>query len=225
MKGEESSVEEKDKTQLSTVAALLDMYGDRAVSFASLFVASIFGLVTLCAITQALGSELLKDPGLLWRLAGISFALYVSVVLVSYHLWSKYCDYADLAEKLSISAIRPAANLKNVIVVVEPRRHRSLLVDCLKKDGFKVRKLENREWSIEGPSDDLEIEKCKWPLETGKSGKEWPIDFRVYLEYINRLNDSRLVKRVARVLPASFALFAFLLAILTYMPIASQLLN
>jgi hypothetical protein len=42
-----------DSLFTSRVAALLDFYSDRATAHASLFVASIFGLVTVLAIVQA----------------------------------------------------------------------------------------------------------------------------------------------------------------------------
>jgi len=49
-----------DDDKVTGRSALLDFYGDRATSFASLFVASIFGLVATSAVIQAVLFEATK---------------------------------------------------------------------------------------------------------------------------------------------------------------------
>lgn len=89
-------------------AGLLDYYNSRATSFSSLFVASIFGLVTLAAIIQSLFSNyklaLTGDLGVII----ISLGIYATFILAGYYTLRTYFHYAILSDKIkSIAIDRP----------------------------------------------------------------------------------------------------------------------
>ena len=73
LKETEKNGEGKAETPVDVLSALLDFYADRASSFASLFVASIFGLVTLSAIIQ----NYAKGNFWWYMIGGIPYILFV----------------------------------------------------------------------------------------------------------------------------------------------------
>ncbi len=90
---------------LTARSALLDFYGDRAVSFASLFVASIFGLVTVLAIAQAI--NYLSPIGWLRPVFLFIFSIfpYGVFAFVGYYNFKRFKFYADIAEKIGTESV------------------------------------------------------------------------------------------------------------------------
>jgi hypothetical protein len=89
---EEETIPLKTDT-VSVLSALLDFYADRASGFASLFVASIFGLVTLSAIIQSF-----NDSNPWWyALAGVP---YFAFVISGYYTWNRFRYWAGIAHSI-----------------------------------------------------------------------------------------------------------------------------
>lgn len=78
---------------VSRVAALLDFYSDRATAHASLFVASIFGILTLLALVQNFNSN---------TLIFISIIAYFIFSYLGYHTLVRFGFYADIAQRLAV---------------------------------------------------------------------------------------------------------------------------
>jgi len=86
---------------LTARAAILDFYSDRAGSFTSFFVASIFGLVTLLAIVQGTHREVAHNNPLYYGvLIVISIVIYIAFAYAGRHTFERFAHYADIADKL-----------------------------------------------------------------------------------------------------------------------------
>ena len=85
-----------DEKKVAILSAQLDFFGDRATSFASLFVASIFGLVTLSAIIQSLSASNGVDIVII-HLSMIPFAVFAGA---GWYTLQKYFHYGDIAERI-----------------------------------------------------------------------------------------------------------------------------
>ena len=81
-----------DKDVTGAMSALLGFYGDRATSFSSLFVAAIFGTVTLSAIIQNI-----KIGPIAIAFSIIPFVFFVGA---GFYTLQKYFSYVDIAEKI-----------------------------------------------------------------------------------------------------------------------------
>jgi len=97
-RGDIEPMSEKD-VPVSALSALLDFYSDRATAFASLFVASIFGLVTLSAIIQNY-----IDGNFYWYI--ISLFPFIGFAVSGYFTWYRFCFWADMAHKMEYYGIR-----------------------------------------------------------------------------------------------------------------------
>jgi hypothetical protein len=84
------------ENNVAIFSAVLDFYGNRATSFVSLFVASIFGIVTLSAIVQVIQSVI---PVFL------SIIPFVIFSLAGYYTLERYFYYGDLAEKVKSNCL------------------------------------------------------------------------------------------------------------------------
>lgn len=93
-----SNQPQEANVQVDVLSALLDFYSDRATGFASLFVASVFGLVTLAAIIRTYSGN-----SLWYYIAGIP---YFAFVLSGLYTWSKFCSWADIANKIERQGFR-----------------------------------------------------------------------------------------------------------------------
>lgn len=86
------------KDTVGVLSALLDYYSDRATSFASLFVASVFGLVTISALVYT------NSANSLWYfIAGIP---YFAFVFSGYYTWSRFRLYAGIAYNIEYHGLR-----------------------------------------------------------------------------------------------------------------------
>jgi hypothetical protein len=85
--------------RLAARSALLDFYGDRAVTFASLFLASIFGIVTTLAVVQNI-PRVATCSHLQITLVLLSNAVFVPFAYAGYHSFRKFAMYADFAQKI-----------------------------------------------------------------------------------------------------------------------------
>lgn len=86
---------ESDKTEanmLTARSALLDFYSDRAVAFASFFLASIFGLVSTLAIFQGIEGSVFLVLG--------SLILYWTFAYAGYFTFRRFSFYAGIADRL-----------------------------------------------------------------------------------------------------------------------------
>jgi len=81
------------EVRVDVLSALLDFYADRATGFASLFVASIFGLVTLAAIIQ----NYLGNSPCWYFISGVP---YFAFVLSGYYTWGRFRYWAGIASNL-----------------------------------------------------------------------------------------------------------------------------
>jgi hypothetical protein len=102
-------------------AALLDFYGDYTVSFSSQFLASIFGLITACALINGVLCTLLNGS-INWFLITIFFIIslvaFLGFVVVSFYTYKRFSYYSDLASKLAepFVCLRKAALLHEIPV-------------------------------------------------------------------------------------------------------------
>jgi hypothetical protein len=86
------------------LAGLLDYYNSRSVSFASLLVASLFGLVTLSAIIQSVFQNATLSLSIVIPLV-ISLFLYLLFSGAGWYLLKGYSYYTGLADKIKSNAI------------------------------------------------------------------------------------------------------------------------
>ncbi len=117
------------------LAGLLDYYNSRAVSFASLLVASIFGLITLSAIIQAITfKENFALSGLQVPI-GISVFLYVLFSGAGLYMLQGYSYYTSMADKIKSEALqRPYFyDLKRLTIWDESNKRYTNLVETFCK--------------------------------------------------------------------------------------------
>jgi hypothetical protein len=81
------------------LSAILDFYNSRATSFVSLFVAAVFGLVSISAISQIIWTNLPIDTGY-WALFCASSFIFVTFVAAGHYTLTTYFQYADIASKV-----------------------------------------------------------------------------------------------------------------------------
>ena len=81
------------------LSALLDYYFDRATGFASLFVASVFGLVTLSALVKTY----LGDNFWWYYIAGIP---YLAFIFSGWHTLNRFSFYANIAHYIENWGLR-----------------------------------------------------------------------------------------------------------------------
>jgi hypothetical protein len=120
-------------------SSLLQFYGQRTVSFASLFVASIFGLITWLGIVQRIEGE--GTSYLIFMF--LSSIVYVALAYVSWHTFRRYVYYADLTSKLaenSRGSMRDYAKFEEMDFGIEKEHYEALpeeLKRQTKKEGDK----------------------------------------------------------------------------------------
>lgn len=118
--------------ELSARSALLQFYSQRAVSFASLFVASIFGLITWSAIVRAID---VKGASYLVFI-GLSLIVYIFFAYASRHTFKRFTYYADIASKLAVDSkgsVKDYANLKAMDFEIDEKRFNGMTEE-LKKE-------------------------------------------------------------------------------------------
>lgn len=115
------------------LAGLLDYYNSRAVSFASLSVALIFGLVTLTAIIQQYFHEVQVSTSLLPPII-ISIILYLLFSFAGGYLLNCYSYYTGMADKVNSEGIIRAyfKDLKNITIKIDDSW--TSLVDIIHKE-------------------------------------------------------------------------------------------
>jgi len=86
------------KGNIGATSALLDFYSDRATSFASLMVASVFGIVTLAAIIQVIDNNPI--------IKGISLFPYIAFSYAGYYTWGRFLSWATRADKIERHCVR-----------------------------------------------------------------------------------------------------------------------
>ena len=88
----------EDIDRMDLLSALLDYYGDRTVSFASLFVASIFGLVTVLTIAPAQHTRN--------YLVFIHFLIFLMFAVAGYYTFQRFGFYANIAVNIEACGLR-----------------------------------------------------------------------------------------------------------------------
>ena len=83
---------------VEALSGLLDFYSDRATSFASLMIASIFGVVTLAAIIQTIGNNPI--------IKGLSLFPYIAFCYAGYYSWKRFISWAIRADKIERHCLR-----------------------------------------------------------------------------------------------------------------------
>jgi len=127
--------DEKENTadSLQARSALLDFWADRAAGFASLFVASIFGLVTVLALGQQIVSNGMSPPLLYWVTVTLSFVSFIAFAGAGLYVWGRFAYYAELAQILSDEIIEKHAKLDEVKITQKPQV-KSLLANLNEKE-------------------------------------------------------------------------------------------
>jgi len=101
-------------------AALLDFYSSRAVAHASYFIASIFGIVTLLALSQNIGrvpfqNNILWD----WLAVAIWFIVYAIFAYMGYYTLGQFSKYAAYADTLRASSLALDAHLEDIKISLD----------------------------------------------------------------------------------------------------------
>ncbi len=120
------------------LSALLDFHNNRSTSFVSLFVASIFGIVTLSAIAQSIfGSNIAYFASVMNFLPVVlSAILYVAFAFAGAYTLDKFFFYADMASNIKYCLEGPyyeELNKPLVHIVKGDKSARIGLADFLKK--------------------------------------------------------------------------------------------
>lgn len=129
------------KLDKDLLSGLLDFYNTRTTSFISLFVASIFGIVTLSAIIKSIVAEFAANPnGFNYLPVILTVIPYVIFAFAGYYTLKSYSFYADIAEKIKSCGLEIPyyPDLNKIVVPTKVNGlHRELgLVDSmLKKEG------------------------------------------------------------------------------------------
>jgi len=133
---------DKEKSDnISIFFALLEFYGNRATSFVSLFVASIFGIVTLSAILQVIEYSINPiDYSIIPLL--LSVGPFVGFSVAGYYTLEKYFYYGDLAEKIKSNCIERPHFLSLNEVLVKNTEEGELIgfIDYMHKGNNKQKK-------------------------------------------------------------------------------------
>jgi hypothetical protein len=199
--------EMSNSDELSAKAALLDFYGNRAVSFASLFIASIFGLVTMVALFQAIGaSGFSSGEPIRWSLNFMALLVsglaYVAFSYAAYYTFSMFSNYASVADVLVRESLHQAAKSENLTFPLRATgKDLELLAHTLKSSSLELKSAGTKEKD------------------------EYTIDFRTYCGYISRKRNRFLLKKHERLFKYGFALLLLGLAFLGYYPILRALLG
>jgi hypothetical protein len=143
--GEADTKQERGKCnmfdELSARSALLQFYGQRAVSFASLFIASIFGLITWLAIAR--GIEVKGACYLIFMV--LSSIVYIVFAYASRHTFRRFVYYANIASKLateSKGSVKDYANFEGMDFEIGEKVYNGLTEELkkeVKKEDGKFR--------------------------------------------------------------------------------------
>ena len=100
--------ERREDRKINVLRGLLSFYSNRTTSFASLFVASIFGLVSFLGLAH----QIVQKPDInLWAVA-LSLIPYLIFFLAGFHTFSRYTYYAEIAHMIEAYGLRiPYDNL------------------------------------------------------------------------------------------------------------------
>jgi hypothetical protein len=109
----DEKVEDEFANTLTARSALLDFYGDRAVTFASLFVASVFGTVTTLAIILSI-PRIDAYPYLHPVLIVLSNIVFLPFAFTGYYTFKKFALYADIAQGIQDRSLRQFTRLESV---------------------------------------------------------------------------------------------------------------
>jgi len=186
---------------LTARAGLLDFYSDRAVSFASLFLASIVGLVTVLTLVQVIGQSILEPSLAIIIALCASILVYSIFAYVSYYTFTSFTNYADIADKLATD-LENYAEGKELKITIAIDKHAGkaweLLQETLEEFGLEKQQ---------------------------ETKKEQKIHFSAYASYMDKMRKQRFLKQYAKYFKPAFAALIFLLALLGYYPFLRALIQ
>jgi hypothetical protein len=204
-------------------SALLDFYGDRATSFVSLFIASIFGLVTISAIIQTMLFGMVGQETILSQFFNnvklslnsviiiVSVFMYVTFVEVALYTYKRYTFYSDLADKLAKCDLSSMAKLD------------CIPVGLYKKD-MTEKILQRLNHAAEIYAADLKDED-KDKAKIIETDEKYLFNFAIHEKYMIEQQKEGRVKKILgskKFMPLTYLLFLGL-ALLTYYPLFTLL--
>jgi hypothetical protein len=201
-------------------AALLDFYGDNAVSFASQFVASIFGLITISALIQAISLHLTESNSD-WSAKIIflipSLFLFLSLSYLARYIYGRFTNYASIASNLvTISnGTLEMAKVEQLYIFYPAEQYET------SKEQIKQACNKCKSRLPEGTV--LCTEK-----KDGKKGTGALVNFRVHLDVMYETQNKSLMKMLTKhqkVTNLLMYLFLFILAFVTYFPLIAWTLS
>lgn len=83
--------------KIAARSALLDFYSDRAVSFSGVFLASLFGLLTMLSLVQGIKGSNSESTIFFVVLSLAPFSIFA---IIGYVALRKFIYYADIADKI-----------------------------------------------------------------------------------------------------------------------------
>ena len=201
--------------------ALLDFWGDNAVSFASQFVASIFGLITMSALIHSvliyLEDNNLPDYALIAFFI-FSFLLYLGLSYVARYTYIRFTNYSSLASNLAFfsKGLYETAKLQELTAWIYP------------ENPDKTKKLLNEAY-----------ERCKEQLsketvpyteyhKEGEKKTSFKINYLLYYNLRIREQETSIMKKMTkhrRLFGLIIILAVFFLWIVTYYPLLLNVLN
>jgi len=186
---------------LTARSALLDFYSDRAVAFASFFVASIFGLVTTLALIQRIEIEKgnLGNLSACWLdLAAIvgSLVAYVFFAYAVQYTFKRFAMYSSIADHLAVKGLHEYAKGEEV----------KFKIQCSPKDLELLRKA---------------FREFKQEIKPKEKGQE--VHFSAYVSYMSLKRTRFLLRKYEKYFELMLGALMLLLALLGYYPILSSL--
>lgn len=223
--GERNPTDNNDPENIIAArAALLDLYGDRATAFVSLFIASIFGLVTISAIVQAMLFSMVDEEAALsqflyFKLSLNAFFIFLSAVLyiafvgVALYTYKRYTFYADWSDKLTRYEICESAKLGYLSIP-------------LSKKIFNEKQIQDLKLLAKNYASKLKDDE-KYKAKIIETATHWKISFAFYQEYTSQYQkESRVKKFLGSKHFKLITCLTFLgLALLTYYPLINRLLK
>lgn len=190
-------------------SALLDFYGAYSVAFSSQFVASIFGLITACALINA-ALNFLVDKQLINNFSVIivifSLFIFIGFISAALYTYNRLTYYSDLASAIVSFplGLQEAAKLDKITVKIKVKNNKKS-IEALERTFFEIKeKLPDNYKAI--------IEKCQ----------HLDVNFRTYEKISRRTQYKKTIKKILsnRILFAFVLIFGVVcLFLVTYYPL------
>jgi hypothetical protein len=204
-------------------AALLDFYGDQATSFASQFVASIFGLVTISAViltmSQSLSQSISQNTNWLVIILFLilSLPLYLAFSYIAQYTYGRFTNYASLASHLVTvpGGLLERAHLEELETYYE-KEHYEKTKELLKQA--------SEECKPHLPKGTILIREDR----KGEEVKGAHINLRLHLDVVYKRQQKALIKRITphtRTIHMVMLLFLAILSLICYFPLIVSIIT